>query len=1260
MKYIITILLLSLSYASQSQTFINRSGAANTVIDARLGAGQNFYLPRLLDSTLSGGKDSIGDLIYDRLRAKIWVRDTVLSGGHKFTQLFKEDDTASMLATKYDLSILPMENISNTALTADGNYAHNWNNKTWYVDSIASQFLFRMGGVGNTGTRRKEFRINWGGSSFGDNLDGFNMLASVKKADLSADSLTIGLMSSGSGVLSMGTYNIAASSQNTFISYNTFGLINISARDSIWIKGATPAATADSVLGVTFRSPGVSKIVKIPLPTGGGGALNNIGPGFRWLATPAGDFKTVSASNTILWDSTANTLTPKVDTFVVATRYSFENMAELRAFDASVFTNNTYINLAGFYEKGDGGGGQFVWSSTSSTADDSGTVIKATPVTNGRWLRVYNDPINAFWFGAIPNGTRIITNALQNALNKTGQIIVPYANRRFIIDDRLLIKSNTFLDINLADTIYLADGTNTVMIRNFTIDTTGITDHDITIKGGIWDNNWAGNPGTNAFSLIYKMLQSDKINPVRGIAGTLDFLGIRNLKVLNLTVRNGLLFPIHITHSENLEVGNIFFDRDVESISDGVHLSTPQYNFYVHDIAGENGDDVVALGAWEWLIANPGSQQGDIKKGTIERIRTDTCAWSLVKMYTGNTGGQGGIYDVVIKDIKGISRNQAFYWGTTVDQANPEHTTGTGLISNVTMEDVHASTLNAISAAGIDFGSVVLMDCNFINVSIKNITMDAGYTPAPGEPWLRQTVNSDIKSLTIENFTQRALLDYGWLFDLYGTGDGFSLSQSSFTGPGAPFTGNLVYQKIRLMGATAWDNIMISNNQFDGVAGALRKSSTAGGSIVNLNDNVFRNYNSAIISESEVNVSITGNQLYNGSVSVITMDSGRVYSAGNVMDYVGAGVTLINPGGTVKWVGTDLPVDVSDLTPALYDMVNNNNPDSALGIVQFNQSGWVSVTADGGVSILTGQVAYGTATNTIGGSNNNFWDNGNIRQGYRTISPSAALHVAGNDVSNLTARFGGFGIQSYSNTNGFIINNGYFDNAFGVFKYLENGESAWLQFASGNIYFSAAPSGSSGGTMSPILNMLINNTGVINIPNIAGTGTRIVTASPTGNLASSAATFDGSGNVTFGATNSIVGTATNNNAVAGNIGEYISSTIASGSAVALSTTVTANVTSISLTAGDWDVTGVVDYVMTSATVTNFQHGSSATSATLGAQDTYLQKEVAFTGSSATYADIAPTTRISIASTTTVYLVSQATFSGGSVAAYGTIRARRVR
>ncbi len=141
------------------------------------------------------------------------------------------------------------------------------------------------------------------------------------------------------------------------------------------------------------------------------------------------------------------------------------------------------------------------------------------------------------------------------------------------------------------------------------------------------------------------------------------------------------------------------------------------------------------------------------------------------------------------------------------------------------------------------------------------------------------------------------------------------------------------------------------------------------------------------------------------------------------------------------------------------------------------------------------------------------------------------------------------------------------------------------------------------------------------------------------------------------------GTATNNNASAGDVGEVIASTIATGSSVSLSTGTPANVTSVSLTAGDWDCTGVVDYTFGGTTsYTQVAQGISTTSATLGAQDTYTQFETVAAVPTAAFdpAWAVPTVRQSLAGTTTVYLVAKGTFTVSTLKAYGTIRCRRMR
>lgn len=138
------------------------------------------------------------------------------------------------------------------------------------------------------------------------------------------------------------------------------------------------------------------------------------------------------------------------------------------------------------------------------------------------------------------------------------------------------------------------------------------------------------------------------------------------------------------------------------------------------------------------------------------------------------------------------------------------------------------------------------------------------------------------------------------------------------------------------------------------------------------------------------------------------------------------------------------------------------------------------------------------------------------------------------------------------------------------------------------------------------------------------------------------------------------GTTTNDTSTAGNIGEYISSTVLVGSAVALTTATTINVTSISLTAGDWDVSGVV-YTNNSGSLSSIEAAINTTSATLptrpGAGMTSLMNLSA--GIASNLGVPITTGRISLASTTTVFLVTNATFTG-SCSAYGFIGARRAR
>lgn len=141
------------------------------------------------------------------------------------------------------------------------------------------------------------------------------------------------------------------------------------------------------------------------------------------------------------------------------------------------------------------------------------------------------------------------------------------------------------------------------------------------------------------------------------------------------------------------------------------------------------------------------------------------------------------------------------------------------------------------------------------------------------------------------------------------------------------------------------------------------------------------------------------------------------------------------------------------------------------------------------------------------------------------------------------------------------------------------------------------------------------------------------------------------------------GEPSNGNAVAGEIGENIQSNIPVGSAVVLTTATPANLTSISLTAGDWEVTLIASINPAATTsVVALLASISQTSATRdlttggAASD---QRFAAVVPASPMSTMVGPL-RISLASTTTIYGVVQSNFTVSTNAAYGILRARRVR
>jgi hypothetical protein len=131
-------------------------------------------------------------------------------------------------------------------------------------------------------------------------------------------------------------------------------------------------------------------------------------------------------------------------------------------------------------------------------------------------------------------------------------------------------------------------------------------------------------------------------------------------------------------------------------------------------------------------------------------------------------------------------------------------------------------------------------------------------------------------------------------------------------------------------------------------------------------------------------------------------------------------------------------------------------------------------------------------------------------------------------------------------------------------------------------------------------------------------------------------------------------------AAAGVVGEFISSVVTTG--VGLTNGVVANVTSIALTAGDWDVQGEA-WINPGSGCAQISAAISTVSATQPtAPGTNMARQsinATLTAGAYSILTLRPC-RVSVSGTTTMYLVAVSAFTGGSTSATGVISARRVR
>lgn len=244
-------------------------------------------------------------------------------------------------------------------------------------------------------------------------------------------------------------------------------------------------------------------------------------------------------------------------------------------------------------------------------------------------------------------------------------------------------------------------------------------------------------------------------------------------------------------------------------------------------------------------------------------------------------------------------------------------------------------------------------------------------------------------------------------------------------------------------------------------------------------------------------------------------------------------------------------------------------------------------------------------------------------------------------------------------------------SAFGTSTTIPLGSAATVN---GTLYLTFATAGTTTGTVVDysILDTGASEIGTAIFSSVANT---LTSRTPTKSTNSNAAITASSAALILGCvraesltpyitTGQYLGVSDGSSATAGNVGEFTSQTVAASSAVAvtLTTGTAANVTSIGLLAGDYDLTGVVGYIpgpgATQTAIITWISSVSATLPTAPNNGGYYQ----FIGTlTAGAGNVAPAGnyRVTTATSGTYFLGTLSNFSSGCQA-YGYISARRRR
>lgn len=321
---------------------------------------------------------------------------------------------------------------------------------------------------------------------------------------------------------------------------------------------------------------------------------------------------------------------------------------------------------------------------------------------NRRAASALTDRVSIFEYKALvrtENGKSIWTEAFQKALSEHEIIEIPASSEPYYLNGSLRIPSFRHIEAAPGAVIRLTEETKVLLLRNEnTLDGTRMPfsgenrNRNISINGGRWEES-------NERRLGYG--QTGKYDEERsyfGVSTCMLFNNIENLTLTNMTFAKTAGFSVQLGNARNVVVENIRFDH---CFADGIHVNGNVENVLIRDIAGEVGDDLVALNTYDWQ--NSSVNFGPGKTILCENVHSDSSSkYKSMRLepgiydYADGSSVDCSLTDVVVRKISGILTYKVYFQTPAYPLGTDPERGDAGSVDHLYFEDIDIDLLGPV------------------------------------------------------------------------------------------------------------------------------------------------------------------------------------------------------------------------------------------------------------------------------------------------------------------------------------------------------------------------------------------------------------------------------------------------------------------------------------------------------------------------------------------------------------------------------------